>query len=168
MKEIAMGIAKNIEYIHEDEKGLNVNQKQLINDIVELHYEWSKENESENDIQCFTIREIETVIEALKDYYNVYDILMTVYGGRYKKNKKELFKLKFKKFKFLSDIKPSLNELPNGFSECFKNNELVETVKSVLLSLNNKRNVLIVGKNESGLTQLAEWCSICLMTQNKY
>ena len=161
MKEIAMGIAKNLEYIHEDEKGLNENQKQLINDIVELHYEWSKENESENDIQCFTIREIETVIEALKDNNNIYDILMTVYGGRYKKNKKEMLKLKFKKFKSLSDIKPSLNELPNGFSECFKNNELIETVKSVLLSLNNKRNVLIVGKNESGLTQLAEWCSLC-------
>ena len=69
----------------------------------------------------------------------------TVYGGRYMKNKKELLKSKFKKFKSLTNIKPSLNELPKGFPECFKNDELIETIKGALLSLNNNRNILIVG-----------------------
>ena len=93
MKEIAIGIAKNLDYIKNDEK--NKSKEELLNDIVELHYQWSKENESDNDIQCFTIREIETVIEALKDSNNIYDILMTVYGGRYMKNKKNILKEKF-------------------------------------------------------------------------
>ena len=157
MKEIAIGLAKNLDYI-KDEK--DKTKKELLSDIVELHYQWSKENESENDIQCFTIREIETVIEALKESINIYDILMTVYGGRYMKNIKEKLKTKFKQFKTLAEIKPSLNELPVGFPECFPNEELIETTKEVLLSLNNKKNVLIVGKNESGLTQLAEWCAL--------
>ena len=158
MKEIAKGIAKNLDYIKEDEK--DKNKKELIDDIVDLHYQWAKENESENDIQCFTIREIETVIESLKENNNIYDILMTVYGGRYKKIKKNELISKFKQYKTLSNIKPSLNELPKVFPECFKNEELIETTKEVILSLNNKRNVLIVGKNGSGLTRIAQWCSI--------
>ena len=164
MKEIAIGLAKNLDYI-KDEK--DKTKKELLSDIVELHYQWSKENESENDIQCFTIREIETVIEALKESNNIYDVLMTVYGGRYMKNIKEKLKTKFKQFKTLAEIKPSLNELPVGFPECFPNEELIETTKEVLLSLNNKKNVLIVGKNESGLTQLAEWCALYFNYSNK-
>ena len=78
MKEIAIGIAKNLNYLNENEKDLYDRNKELLNDIVELHYEWSKENESENDIHCFTIREIETTIEALKEKNNIYDILKTV------------------------------------------------------------------------------------------
>ena len=88
MKEIALGIAKNVGFINENEKDKNEFKKSLLYDIVLLHYEWSKENESENDVQCFTIREIETIIEALNENYNIYDVLMTVYGGRYRKNDK--------------------------------------------------------------------------------
>ena len=99
MKEIAIGIAKNVGYLNEDNK----NKSELINDIVELHYKWSKENESENDIQCFTIREIETVIEALNNNNNLYDVLMTVYGGRYFKKKKQKLSQEFSNFKNLQN-----------------------------------------------------------------
>ena len=51
--------------------------------------------------------------------------------------------------------------MPENFPECYKNDSLIQTVNSVLLALNNKRNVIIVGENESGLTQIAEWCSYC-------
>ena len=78
MKEIAIGIAKNLNFLNENEKDLYDWNKELLNDIVKLHYEWPKENESENDIYCFTIREIETTIEALKEKNNIYDILKTV------------------------------------------------------------------------------------------
>ena len=40
-----------------------------------------------------------------------------------------------------------------------KNDSLIATTKSVLLALRNKRNVIIIGIYESGLTQVAEWCS---------
>ena len=157
MNEIAIGIAKNLGYLNgEDDK----NKSELINDIVELHYKWSKENESENDIQCFTIREIETVIEALNNNNNLYDVLMTVYGGRYFKNKKQKLSQEFSNFKNLKNLIIPEKILDKDFPECFPNKSLIETISSVLLSLNNKRNVLIVGNSESGLTQLAKWCSI--------
>ena len=157
MNEIAIGIAKNLGYLNgEDDK----NKSELINDIVELHYKWSKENESENDIQCFTIREIETVIEALNNNNNLYDVLMTVYGGRYFKNKKQKLSQEFSNFKNLKNLIIPEKSLDKDFPECFSNKSLIETISSVLLSLNNKRNVLIVGNSESGLTQLAKWCSI--------
>lgn len=157
MNEIAIGIAKNLGYLNgEDDK----NKSELINDIVELHYKWSKESESENDIQCFTIREIETVIETLNNNNNLYDVLMTVYGGRYFKNKKQKLSREFSNFKNLKNLIIPEKILDKDFPECFPNKSLIETINSVLLSLNNKRNVLIVGNSESGLTQLAKWCSI--------
>ena len=76
------------------------------------------------------------------------------------KNKKDLLKAKFKNYKNLAELKPSPNKIPKEFPQCFINFQLIETVKEVILSLNNKRNVLIAGKKESGLTQLVEWCSI--------
>ena len=56
--------------------------------------------------------------------------------------------------------------MPKNFPKCYKNDSLIQTVNSVLLALNNKRNVIIVGDNESGLTQIAEWCSYCF-NENK-
>jgi len=159
MKEISFGIAKNLGYINDKNESEFKEKRELIYDIVQLHYEWSKQNESKNDVKCFTIREIETVIEALKENNNIYDTLMTVYGGRYPKEKKNDLILKFKNFNSLANLQPSANELPKDFPKCFSNIHLIEATKSILLSLNNKRNVLIVGKNESGLTQLAKWCS---------
>ena len=159
MKEIAIGIAKNIGYIKQNENQ-NENKYELINDIVELHYKWSKENQSENDVQCFTIREIETVIEALNEDCNKFDILMTVYGGRYFKEKKEKLLQEFKNYNNLKNLTNSNNELDENFPNCFRNKSLIETTKSVILSLKNKRNILIVGNSENGLTQLAKWCSI--------
>ena len=158
MKEIAIGIAENVGYLNEKEK--DNNKYEIINDIVELHYKWSKENESENDIQCFTIREIETVIEALKEKYKLYDVLMTVYGGRYFKDKKLKLFQEFQNFKNLKNLTSSNIQLDDKFPECFPNKSLKEAINSILLSLKNKRNVLIVGNSESGLTQLAKWCLI--------
>ena len=84
---------------------------------------------------------------------------MTIYGGRFRQIKKDKLKLKLKKFDSLRDLKEDIKPLPENFPKCFVNDALVQTVKSVLLALRNKRNVIIVGNDESGLTQIAEWCS---------
>ena len=78
------------------------------------------------------------------------------------KIKKKKLKLKLLKFEALKNLYPDTLELPEKFTKyfkCFKNDSLVQTVKSVLLALRNKRNVIIVGNDETGLTQIAEWCS---------
>jgi len=158
MHEIALGIAKNIGYLKSEDKEEKL-KKQLLKDIVNLHYEWAKETDSQADIQCFTIREIESVIQCLLSGEKPYEVIMTIYGGRFKQEKKEKLKIKLLKFESLKQLKPDINSLPDKFPKCFKNDALVQTVKSVLLALRNKRNVIIVGNNESGLTQIAEWCS---------
>ena len=84
---------------------------------------------------------------------------MTIYGERFRQEKEEKFKLKLNNFDYLKSLKPDINSLLDKFSKCFTNNALVQTVKSVLLALRNKRNVIIVGNDESKLTQIAEWCS---------
>lgn len=92
MQEIALGIAKNVEYLKHDDK--DEMKKELLKDIVNLHYEWAKETDSQADIQCFTIREIESVIECLSNGEEPYDVIMTIYGGRFRQDKKEKLKLK--------------------------------------------------------------------------
>lgn len=59
MQEIALGIADNVEYINKKDEDVEF-KKLLIKDIINLHYEWAKVTESQTDIQCFTIREIES------------------------------------------------------------------------------------------------------------
>lgn len=176
MQLISEGIAKTIEYLNEEDENYNKNKK-ILNDIVNLHYDWAKKNDSEFDIQCFTIREIETVIECLKNNEDLYTVLMTIYGGRFRSNKnreddkKYKLKNKFKekinykgkekyKYESLKDLEGVKSSLPEGFPECYQNEALIQTVQSVLLALRNKRNVIISGDNESGLTQVAEWCSL--------
>ena len=158
MQEIALGIARNVGYLASGEQR-NENKKQLIKDIVNLHFDWAKETESQSDIQCFTIREIESVIECLSNKEDIYNTIMTIYGGRFKQNKKDKLELKMKNYASLKNLKNISNNLPEDFPKCFINDALIQTVQSVLLALRNKRNVIIVGNDETGLTQVAQWCS---------
>ena len=103
MQEIALGIAKNVEYLKHDDK--DEMKKELLKDIVNLHYEWAKDTDSQADIQCFTIREIESVIECLSNGEEPYDVIMTIYGGRFRQDKKEKLKLKLLHFESLRRLK---------------------------------------------------------------
>ena len=114
---------------------------------------------SVDDIQFFTIREIEGVIRAMVQNKNIYDTIMTIYGTRYQKDIKNKLKKELKKNKTLKDLKPFPLYLPEEFPHCFSNNSLCETVSSVLFFLRNERHSLIIGENESGLKQIARWCA---------
>ena len=87
MEEIGIEIVKNIGFIEDENK----DSKKYIptKNIVDIHYKWmkwNKENNSQNEILCFTIREIESVIECLNKNEDIYDVIMTIYGGKYRKN----------------------------------------------------------------------------------
>jgi midasin (ATPase involved in ribosome maturation) len=84
---------------------------------------------------------------------------LTVYGARYQKKNKNKLKEKLKNYKALRNLKPSSLELPENFPHCYSNDILCETVSSVLFSLTNQRHTIIVGENESGITQVARWCA---------
>ena len=129
-----------------------INIKKLLKEIVNLHFNWAKESNSRTDIQCFTIREIESLIKCLKNEAP-YNVIMTIYGGRFKQKRKDELKLKLKssQYEILKSLKEDEMGLTEKFPECFINNVLIQNVKRFLLALRNKRNVINSGNNESGL-----------------
>ena len=148
--QIAQGLSKNFGY-----KG---NQK-LIEDLIDFHYKWSMKPELSNDVQCLTIREIAATIDAFSKGENPFDTVLTIYGARYgKKRKEELIKTLngYMSFKAYTSQKYSL---PNTFPKCFVNKALLDVMKSVEFSFKNRRNVILSGKEGSGLTQIAKWIS---------
>ena len=44
----------------------------MLIDIVSFHMDWQDETNSVDNVQCFTIREIEGIIRALAQYKNIY------------------------------------------------------------------------------------------------
>ena len=116
-------------------------------DIISFHMDWKEKMNFIDDVQCFTIREIEGVIRALTQNKNIYDTIMTIYGVRYQKEIKNKLKEELKKNKTLKDLKPSPLSLPEEFPNCFSNDSLCETVSSILFSLTNKRHSLIIGED---------------------
>ena len=150
--EIARGLAKQNNYKGKDE---------ILLDIISFHMDWQEKMNSFDDVQCFTIREIEGIIRALTQNKNMYDIIMTIYGARYQKVIKNKLKEQLEKYKTLKYLKPSPLSLPEEFPHCFSNDNLCETVSSVLFSLRNERHSLIIGEDESGITQVARWCADC-------
>ena len=129
-----------------------INIKKLLKEIVNLHFNWAKESNSRTEIQCFTIREIKAFIECLKNEAP-YNVIMTIYGGRFKQKRKDELKLKLKssQYEILKSLKEDEMGLTEKFPECFINNALIQNVKRFLLALRNKRNVINSGNNESGL-----------------
>ena len=88
---------------------------------------------------------------------------MTVYASRYEKEKKIDVQNFMKKYPTLQKLKPKKLDIPKNFPECYINPILIETSNSVLFSLKNKRNVIIVGHEESGLTTVARLCAECFI-----
>ena len=102
MKKIAIGIAKNKEYIKEEDKKKNKEYKEsLIEKIVDLHFDIERDPELQDDIQCLTIREIETVIECLKNENEEYDVWRKISTRKKKKKKKKIIKRLWNKKKII-------------------------------------------------------------------
>ncbi len=76
---------KNVEQVKKE----NEEKIKIIQDIVNFHINWKTHNSSMEDVQCFTIREIEAAIKAIADGKSIYNTLLTIYGARYKKEKKK-------------------------------------------------------------------------------
>jgi len=75
------------------------------------------------------------------------------------KKMKEKLKKKLNEYTTLKNEKPSDLKLPEDFPHCYENVILCETVSSVLFSLKNERHAIIIGEDESGITQIARWCA---------
>jgi hypothetical protein len=149
--EIIKGKAKLKNYKQEDD---------ILSDIIYFHFDLKKQLLYDENYN-FSIRQIEALLDAISKGKNYYDSLMSIYFARYPKVLKHDLKQKLNNYKKLSEIKPSKLALPKEFPQCYSNKNLIEAVSSIIFSLNNKRNVIIVGDDESGLTQVARWSAKC-------
>ena len=165
LKEIARGLAKGDDFKYK-------NDDKLIDDLVDFHVKWSELPEIREEVQCFTVREIEATIHALcgDDPLNPFDAVMTIYGARYQKEKKSLLLntlLEFGSFKKYQkeseknhkDFKYVFNG--NEFPFCFHNKNLENALKSVFFSFRMKRHVILAGEEGCGLTQIARLIAEC-------
>jgi len=179
----------NCEFIEEDLYHINERLTQwedlyinnnILERIIKFHVAWRKKclENSENNF-CFTIREIERVINLIKknqpyllcssgekekeeEEYLIHSIIMNVYGSRYSKKQKEELSKFLDKYLHLKRKDDSIElegcaESSECFPLCFDNENLSKTLNSTLISLENKRNVIIIGEEGSGLTQVARW-----------
>ena len=178
MKNIAFGIAENHGYLKPElacqtnNEIVRSEREDLLQRIIEFHFEWMNNKETKDEVHCLTIRQIESAIDFLnnKKYTDPYNIMITIYEGRIgQKHKKHLEeKLKNNQINYKEENKIIKDKDFSKIEGCFYdgNKSLVEAMNKVMLALKNKRNVLIVSNQENGLTQMAEWCA-SYMNQKK-
>ena len=72
-------------------KELDQKDKQFISDLLEIHDEWTSNEDVKNDLICFTIREIAATVKAYIDENktNAFKIVKVIYASRYTKDKKK-------------------------------------------------------------------------------
>ena len=87
LESIALGLSKRFNFSG-DEK--------LIRDLIGFHMKWSENPKIAEEVQCFTVREIAASVKAFSDGEDPYDVVMTIYGGRYEKSLRNELKEKLK------------------------------------------------------------------------
>ena len=105
LKQIALGLGKRFNLKINLSK-ININYELFIDDFIKFHIEWLKK--VENEIICFTIREIAATIKALSPdekrdknkiiTTDIYNTIMIIYGARYPKQKKNELENVFNKY----------------------------------------------------------------------
>ena len=147
------------EELYQIAKGLgdkNNISEEVLRELVNFHDEWSNLEEIQNDILCFTIREIEATINAISNGENIKEAILSIYGSRYKSNQ-------YKKLKDILGKYPHLNSNKNISELDFKNEflymtpELKNVLKAIELSFKNYRHVMITGDEGTGKSQIAKY-----------
>ena len=161
LKEIAESLFCSFNNNEEGDK----NDKKFLSDLIEFHNYWTSKEEVKNEISCFTIREIAATVKAYIDENkkNAFKIVKVIYGSRYQIDKKiELLEKlgEYDSFKSDYDIYkqngPIFN-IPENIQGIYKNQAIIEVFESSLFSLKKGRNIIIVGNESSGRSQIARW-----------
>ena len=140
----------------DDGKKINVDEKNdddiisddYINKLVEFHIDWNKSKE--NDFICFTIRQINSCIQAYSKNESMYNIIYNIYGTTHNQLKKfeATINNKFPKKEIILDF-------PNEFPNCFKTESIKKIYHQVEFAFNNRNHVIITGNRGCGKTQFA-------------
>ena len=142
---IAKGLRDNLSEVKKD--GIIISDED-ISKLVDFHIEWNKSKE--NDFICFTIRQINSCIEAYFKGEDMYKIIYNIYGKTH--DQLEKFESIIQKYFNKKDI---ILDLPKEFPYCFKTISIQKVFQQVDFAFNNGSNVIITGKKGCGKTQFA-------------
>ena len=146
--EIAKGIRDNIS----EKKDRKPMEDSDITKLIDFHLKWSKLKTKNYEYINFTLRQIESCIEAYSKGENMYNIIYNIYGIIHENQQKfeELIKNKFGE-------PESIVDLPDEFPKCFKTKSIQKVFNQVYFSFKIGKNVIILGKEGCGKTQFALW-----------
>ena len=150
IKDISLKIAKKNNFKGEKEEN-------IINEIAEIHSWWINSGNSKYSPQCFTIRDINTVIKSISKEKNpdfVVDSLMCFYGMRYEKKYRQIFYNKLLDSKVLP--KNILKCPENEFENFFETESFHQVDKYAKIAIENGRHILFTGKEGVGITSIAK------------
>ena len=158
LSEIARGEAIKFKYIKEDERGSK--KSDIIKQIGQFHNEWVKSNLSKESPQCYTVRDINYAVKAISENKSTNEVINCFYGARYEKKIFEQMQNILKKnYPDLFEDLKALPNLPKDFPKCFQSKALRQAFQFAKLGIESGKHLLFVGKEEIGLTQIAQWIS---------
>ena len=162
LKEIAEELFKSFN----GQKNIDEKDKNFISDLIDFHNKWASNEMVKNDFVCFTIREITASIKAYIDggKKDAFQTVKVIYASRYKKKEKnellnllgkyESFKDGWNKYK----NNKSIFKIPDNLKNNIYENEIIKEVfESCIFSLNKGRNIIIIGEDGLGKSQIAKW-----------
>ena len=134
------------------------NNEEIINGITDLHYEWVNSENSKDSPQCFTIRDINSVIQSItknKDY--PFDALMCFYGMRYQLEKRNIFQNLIQKNNKIPKEQKVYEFSESKYKNCYPSQSFQQVDKYAEIAISNKRHILFTGKEGVGITSIAKW-----------
>ena len=150
---IAKGLRNNLS--EEKKEGIIISDED-ISKLIDFHIEWNKSKE--NDFICFTIRQINSCIEAYSKGEDMYNIIYNIYGKTH--DQLEKFENIIQKYFQKKDI---ILDIPKDFPNCFKTTSIQKVFHQVDFAFNNGSNVIITGKKDvEKLNLLYIWQNIII------
>jgi len=145
---------------HKASKKQNYENGKIIDQISEFHNEWVKSEYSKKSPQCYTVRDLNISIKSIAEGKSPKDVISCFYGSRYEKDTYEIMEniLQEKYIDLYKDPK-IVSDLPIDFPKCFPSNSIKQAFEFAKMGVENGKHLLLVGKEEIGLTQTAKWIS---------
>ena len=156
--EIAQKAAIKMKYMLENEKGTK--KAKIIEQLGNFHNEWVNSELSKKSPQCYTVRDLNSSVKAISENISPNDVVSCFYGARYEQDVyNQMQDLLKKKYNELSKNTNILPQLPENFPKCFQSKALKQAFQFAKLGIESGKHLLFVGKEETGLTQIAQWIS---------
>ena len=141
-------------------KKQNYENDKIIDQLSKFHNQWVKSDFSKRSPQCYTVRDLNISIKSISEGNLPKDVVSCFYGSRYDDDTYKVMEHILKKnYKDLYNDSSTIENLPPEFPKCFPSNSLKKVFQYAKMGIKNGKHLLLVGKEEIGLTQIAKWIS---------